>query len=135
MNRHVRNAHQDLRNHKCDHCEKAFHNKQRLERHINSQHTKSRLWPCPVCHSKYDRSATLLERVLYHIVWFHSSKPDFVLLSVIKALSSFRPHFPSFKVSFLKNYLRFHSRCFLFYFIFFLGKTTCVLTSGRITVV
>ena len=59
LNRHVRNAHQDLRNHKCLHCDKAFHNKQRLERHINSQHTKAKVWPCPVCHSRYDRKDNL----------------------------------------------------------------------------
>lgn len=67
----MRNAHQDLRDHKCDHCEKAFHNKQRLERHINSQHTKSKLWPCPVCHSKYDRCSEQILKKEKKFGFFH----------------------------------------------------------------
>lgn len=73
---------QDLRNHKCPHCDKAFHNKQRLERHINSQHTKSRLWPCPVCSSKYDRKDNLRT----HIRKNHSGilNPDTVELHAVE---------------------------------------------------
>ena len=81
LNRHVRNAHQDLRNHKCIHCDKAFHNKQRLERHINSQHTKAKIWPCPVCQSRYDRKDNLRT----HIRKNHSAvvNPDTVELHSI----------------------------------------------------
>ena len=59
LNRHVRNAHQGLRNNKYLHCDKTFHNKQKLERYINSQHTKAKIWPRLVCRSRYNRKDNL----------------------------------------------------------------------------
>ena len=79
LNRHVRNAHQGLRNNKCLHCDKAFHNKRKLERHINSQHTETKIWPRPVCRSRYDRKDDLRIPISYN----HSNvvNPDTVELN------------------------------------------------------
>ena len=59
MRRHIYNVHQEVRRHKCPHCDKAFKTKYNLDDHIRT-HTGEKPFECEYCGSRFAQNGSLV---------------------------------------------------------------------------
>ena len=73
LKQHIKHVHNDIRNHKCEICDKIFTRKQHLIEHTRVVHRKRHLWPCRSCDKNFLSRISL---IIHYEKHHHGKSPE-----------------------------------------------------------